>query len=682
MSDSSFDDDDDLILALARATQMPDGPSQIPAPTATKHVSGNASEIQQQLFRADGEISILRAQLESLQALKNEEVTRLHQDLGNARLQADGHISVLKQSVDKLEDEKKFLANEIRALSSVKRRKIGSGEAVLEKSKTNLTQPERALPLAQETNKVVIRVQDEWSQFCDHLWHYTINGSKRSTMDYLSKICVEEPVSSTSITISPRTSLSSVLWDYLMTKKDVRLDNLVNQFAEQMILLINQMHSTDTLLPVPFLISLVHASINFKNSAVNDLLVTFLVKEVSQILEKFVFLLDIGEEEEESFLDHHNVTYQQRVLENFTLILCFDLLENVVLISTQFGPTYVSQLWKPDVMNVALLMRILPENTERFKSAAQINLVYNFVEMLFASLIDEGFAIDNDYLNELLVKSLIKVFLIDISVKDDFMFYGLNRLLGNNRDLEKISQMVPTKTVLNEALVSIAHPVQPVTLGENEQFTIALKHESHLLNLRLRIVTLLESLIVCTSPSRISLLNLKENIKLVVRIIGFEQNIVIHQPRSKYTHMRLEIMAVLVRILYYITEETRNINTLIYPETLYEIFVVLMRIAFGSDSLSFEAHKLLSEIRGKGITDIGVFNKWCEFRSREMAHVNLHDVRPDNLQELSNIECDFANGLEFPYEQETVEIAREILGVCVNHDEADNLYYNMNCEDL
>lgn len=674
MSDSSFDDDDDLLLALVRATQAP------PAQKESSSTTNGNLEIHQQLFRADGENAILRAQLESLKALKIEEVTRLHHELQAARNQAEGHISALKQSVDKLEDEKKFLGNEILSLS--KRRKIGN--AHLEQTDKLALAPKPRVP-TKPLKSAIIRLQDEWSQFCDHLHHNTINGSSRTSMEFLAKICVEDPFRSGDLQVPAKMPLSSAIWDYLMLKKDLRLDDLVFLFCEQVIGLTKQMllppNQTGPLVPVPFLLSLVHASINFKNSAVSENLVTFLVNEVGLILDRFVFLLDLADEEEESFLDHHSVTYQQRVLENFTLILCFDLLENVVIISTQFGPHFVAQLWKQ--MKISLLTRVLPENTERFKSAAQINLVYNFVEMLSASLTDQGLAIENSKLHPPLVKSLIKVFLIDISIKEDFMFFGLNRMLGNNRDLEKIGQMVPADPtkVLNQALVSVAYPVECKKLSENDVFQISLNHECHLLSLRLRIATLLESLIVSTTPSCMHLLNLKENIKSIVRIIGFEQNFIIHLPRSKYIHMRLGIIAVLVRILYYITEENRNIDTLIYPETLHEIFVVLMRIAFGSDSLSFEAHKLLSEIRAKGITDIGVFNKCCEHRSREMAHISLHDSRPDKFQELSNIECDFPNGLEFPYELETVEIAREILGVCVNHDEADNLYYNMNCED-
>lgn len=718
MSDSSFDDDDDeILMALVRATQAPQSaqpvhnsengnvPNNAPQANSLTNSTQTAQKQQTQndqllLFRAQGEIAILRAQLESLQALKNEEILRHNREYQNAQSQAQEHIAALKQSVEKLEDEKKFLSNEIRSLAAVKRRKVSPNGAltVEDVDVTSLISVPSLAPtpttesvqkLSDQILKVkstpVIRVQDDWSLFCLHIWSYTINGSKRSTMEILSRICVDVPVYvGPEMKIEARAPILAAIWNYLMLKKDSRLDKLVYQCCEQMVLLVKTLLArTDkmpgSILPVPFIVSLLHACVNFKVSAVDGRLVLFLVRETCVILSKFVFLLQLSEDKEESFLDHRNVTYQHRLLENFTLVLCFDLLEDVMVIATQFGPEFVANLWALDAINTELLMKILPENTERFKSAAQINLVYNFVEMLSASLMEGGFATNNDTLKKLLVTSLIKVFLIDISIKEDFMFFGLNRALGNNGDFHRISQAIPEKpdSTFNQALASIAFPVKPPSLEELTGYLAVTNHEHHLLSLRVRIVNLLESLVV---SGCMHLLNQKENIKSIVRIIAFEQNAIMHQPRSQFVHMRLSIIAVLLRILYYITDEHKNINTLIYPETLYEIFVILMRIAFGSDSLSFEAHKLLSDIRAKGITDVGVFNRWCESRSREIAHLNLHDARPSKFTELSNAECDFANGLEFPYELETIEIAREILGVCVNHDEADNLYYNMNSD--
>lgn len=712
MSDSSFEDDDDMFLELIKNTQA--RPSADPQPQnsnftliqaqiahpqeITNNSANNAPNQELQLFQAQGEILILRAQLQALQALKTEEIQRLNLQFQSSNTQAQSHIAALKQSVDKLEDEKKFLGNEIRSLSAAKRRKVsGNGTSLvsdIDVSRLGSTHAEvtqnghqrqrsTAEMLVRPRIPPVIRVQDDWSLFCLHIWNYTINGSKRTTMEILSRICVDCKLEcGPDLCIEARTPILAAVWEFLLVKKDVRLDQLVFQFSRKMIELVKLLLAQTKQLPgcilsVPFLISLVHACVNFKVSAVDENLVTFLARESCAILTKLVLLLRLAEDDEETFSDDHSVTYQHRLLENFTLILIFDLLEDAMTISSQFGLQFVAKIWALDALSTDLLKKILPENSERFKLATQINLVYNYVEMLSASLTEGGFATNNPEMERLLVSSLIKVFLIDIPIKDDFMFFGLNRFLGNNGDFERIEQAIPEKTngSISTSQISIALPVSPPDKSENLEFLALTNHEHHLLTLRVRIVNLLELLVL---NGCMYLLNQKENIKLLVRIIAFEQNAIMHQPRSQFVHMRLTIIAVLLRVLYYITDEHKNINNLIYPETLYEIFVILMKIAFGSDSLLFDAQKLLLEIRSQGITDAGIFNRWCELRSREIAHINLHDARPTKFSELGNAECDFPNGLEFPYELETIEIAREILGLCVNHDEADNLYYNMN----
>ena len=208
-------------------------------------------------------------------------------------------------------------------------------------------------------------------------------------------------------------------------------------------------------------------------------------------------------------------------------------------------------------------------------------------------------------------------------------------------------------------------------------FEVQSNHEYHVLDLRLKVATLLESFIVTKSSTQI--FELKEYIKSIVRTIEFEQVFIMRSPRSKTIYLRIQIIAVLVRILNYISSEVRGLNNLIYPETLYEIFVILLRIAFGSNSLSAEAHSLLLEIRSKHKYDKLVFNDDCERKAREINHITFSNL---HTKSVADIESELANGLEFPYETDTIEVAREILDLCVTHEEADNLYFNMNNEDL
>ncbi|OBA22954.1 hypothetical protein METBIDRAFT_85317 [Metschnikowia bicuspidata var. bicuspidata NRRL YB-4993] len=686
-----FDDDDDaLLLQLVGATPRPPPAA---APAAPHHQAAPLP-----LFRAQGEISILRAQLEALQNLRSREVAQLSAEAQALRLSAQEHVALLKLTVDKLEDEKKFLGNELRSLSSVKRRRVsdhsnGAPEALQwgggPETRAGLPAPDAPGPAPRAHGAAQgprIQLQDDWSQLCHHLWRHTINGAGRTSMAFLSKICSQRTLGvHGAIAVAANTPLLSCVWDALLQLRHLRLDKLVQQACELLLLVIQELlrlheqREPGVLVAVPFLISVVHAAANFKTSAVTESLATTLVEASCRILRRFVHVLRLHDEEDEASSGIKAVPYQQRLFENLILVLAFDVLESAAVISSQFGPLFSRHMWDLGVMDVGLMHQVLPENTERFVSSVQINLVSSLVEVLSASINENHFCSSDDPSNLRFVKSLLKVFIIDIRIKDDFMFYGLNRVLGNNLDLDKISQAVPPEPerLFNKTLVSIPYPVRPQELDTQHSFTRALQHDCHLLALRVRIVMLLESIAI---SSRIHLLNLKENIKSIVRIIGYEQNLIIHQPRSQLIHMRLTIITVFVRILFYVIEEERNINTLIYPETLYEIFVVLLRIAFASDSLSFDAHELLSQIRAKGFTETGVFNRSCESRSREMAHFDLFNPNPQQHTHLAGIEGDFANGLEFPYDLDTIEIAREILNVCVNHDEADNLYYNMNKE--
>lgn len=692
MSDESFDDDDHLLMELVRATQRP------PAGSSTAWTNGTnqdtivnpQSETEKRLFSADGEIAILRAQIQSLQSQKTEEITRLQNQLVAAKTLGEAQVHALKQSVQRLEDEKKFLGNEVRALSSSKRRKLDSLEEEQAKTKISVLD---ATSNAMESNEFQshraqsafsIQIQDDWSQFCTHVWNSTILGSPRTNAGFLEKISIEEPISLNEKLLVPREApLMPCIWAFILRHRDLRLDKLVHTFCDHLVGLIKELLVRDKLtLPVPFLISMINSAISFKSSAVSESLVLLLTKELATILKRFLHLLDWAFEAEDPLLGNHGKTYQEQVLDRFTITLLFDVIENAVMLATQYGSSFVKSLWNSDLMDVELVLKLLPENTERFKSAAQPNLLFNFVEMFSSSLIEDGIALSDERLEKQLVTSLIKVFLIDVEIKHDSMFFGLNRALGNNLDLVKILQMVPDDPMplTGQPFVSVPCPTDEKGLSKVERFRMLEAHEHHILSLRLRIAIFLESLITAPSAKTMGILTCKESMKSIVRIIALEQNQIIHQPRSKHIHMRISIVGIFLKVLYFIAGEIENINTIIYPETLYELFVVLMRIAFGSDTLTQEATKILTSIRCLGYVHVPVFNKWCEGRARQVAHFNAYDASPEKLAELAAIESDFANGLEVPYEQDTIEIAREILSLCVNHDEADNLYFNMNYE--
>lgn len=706
-SDNDFDDDDDALLqdVLYGRTQVPvvanveptSNPNPMIQPTTQHTPTILDDKVQARLFQADGEIATLRAQLSQLQNQKQKEVADLKDTFNTFKQSTEDQVALLKNTVQRLEDEKRFLSNELITTNDLKRRKIVQNkvtppvvlnsphneDSIIEEPVISV-QPNNEISIVSSEPEItvkpiqkIIKLQNDSSLLIDQLWNHSIIGSKRTSFEYLSKICIDMDLTlSSGLKIVKRTSLSSGIVEFLMINKNNRLDKLVENFTLSLIQLIEKLLKLKSILSVPFLISLIHCSINFRPAALTKSLISQLLKRVSKIAEGWAFLLDSNLDEDD-LANYHEVPYQVMVLEKFIFTCCLDLIERLVTVSTIFEPDFIKAIWQKQILSQTLVKSCLPENSERFKNTVQINAVFNIVEMLGASITEDTFAFNETKLDESIISSLLKVFLIDIPLRQDFMFYGLNRILGNNLDFLKINSMIPVdRDHLNNYLVVLPQPI-PFNMAIPSKFGIDMNHEYHLFTLRIKVAQLLLGLII--TKQTFDFLYKKEHFKSMIRVIGFEQNYIARNPRSKHVHLRLQLIAILVRIIDYLTQDLRDASELIYGEQMYEMFVVFLRIAFGADSLSIEAHNLLIKIRSQPkFVDFPVFNKWCENRALELNHIT---PQTSNGETIANIESDFANGLEFPYESDTVELARDILNRFVDHDEADNLYFNMNPEE-
>ncbi|RCK55649.1 DNA damage checkpoint protein LCD1 [Candida viswanathii] len=701
-SDSDFDDDDDALLqdVLYGRTQLPvftqTQAQTKPVQTTTTQSSAPSildDKVQARLFQADGEIATLRAQLLQLQNQRQKEVAELTNSLNAARQSSEDQVVLLKTAVQRLEDEKRFLNNELMATNDFKRRKTAHGKFMtphqsvqegnnvkmvqepvqVEPNKEVVMEPVVPIVIAKPIQKIV-QLQNDSSLLVDQLWNHCIIGSKRTSFEYLSKIRLDLDLElSSGLKILKRTAIMSSIVEFLMMNKNSTLDRLVESFTLSLMELIEKLLKLKNILSVPFLVSLIHCSITFRPAAVKERLLTELVRRLSKMAQGWAFLLDSNLDEDD-LANYHEVPYQVMVLEKFIFVSCLDLIERLVAVSSISKPEVIRSLWQKDTLSQALIKSCLPENSERFKNTAQINVVFNIVEMLAASVTEDTFAFNDTRLDESIISSLLKVFLIDIPLRQDFMFYGLNRILGNNSDFLKIDSVIPVDhDHLNNYLVLLPQPV-PFNIATPAQFRVSMNHEYHLFTLRVRVAQLLLGLIV--TKETFDFLYNREHFKSMIRVIGFEQNYIARYPRSKHIHLRIQLIGILVRIIDYLTQDLRETNELIYGEQMYEMFVVFLRIAFGADSLSIKAHELLAKIRNQPrFVELPVFNKWCETRARELNHISPHTNSGDTI---ASVESDYANGLEFPYESETVELARDILNRFVDHDEAENLYFNMN----
>ncbi|CAI5756871.1 unnamed protein product [Candida verbasci] len=702
-SDDDFDDDDELLLDIITGkTQTPIGNnnnkiiqssilqpkstvSNETHPKSTPATSILNGEVQAKLFQADGEIATLKQQLLQIKNQKQKEIQELKELHKNSEKNNDEQIKALKYAVQKLEDEKRFLNNELltASASASKKRKLTqspettptSGKEIAKDDSQSHSQILESSPV--QVNQRIIKVQSDSSLLIDQLWAHSIIGAKRSSLEYLSKICVNFELSSENgFMIKKKTSINSSVIEFLMIKKDLRLDKLIEEFTTALIDIIQQLLKNNFILSVPFLLSLIYCSISFRPVANTKNLIKVLLKKLSTISLDLSTLLIYNSEDIGDINDYDDILDQILLLKKFIFICCLDVIEKLVELASQFEPEFIKEIWTNKILPKKLVTTLLNENSERLKNTCQINLVYNIVEMLVSSTTEETFGFNTIESDVSIINSLLKVLLIEITIKDGFEFYGLNRIIGNNSDYIKIESLIPKDhDFLNNYIIDIPLPI-PYDLKENDAFETRMNHEFHLLNLRIKVAELLLSLII--TKQTVDFLFNKEHFKSLIRVIGFEQNYISRFPRSRHTHLRCNLISIVIKLVNYLTQDLRDVGELIYTEIMYELFVVLSRIAFGADSLSIEAHKVLSQIRSKGNFD-PIFNKWSEEKARSIHHLTSNDYQDGKL--IANIESDCANGLEFPYESETVELAREILNKFVNHDEADNLYFNMNYEN-
>lgn len=488
-------------------------------------------------------------------------------------------------------------------------------------------------------------------------------------MEYLSKICLPRDMAVGNLHISSHTPISHSVTMFLMQKKHLRLDQLMTEICLELSLLVLQLLGIKMGLAVPFLLALIHCAMSYRPAAMMQSVVEKLLHDLTDITYKKLFLLE-STISEDDYANYHDVTPQAMVIEKFTLVCCLDIIEVLMSVCSQFGETFVRQVWlQHRILSPEFLGKMLHENPERFKDTAQVNAVFNAVNMLLASLTSESFAFENGR-EATIVSSLLNILILQIPIKQGFMFYGLNRLVGINADFANVDATIPlVKDRLNNYIIQ--HP-QPV---ENHDAKLdrasEMQHECHTLELRMRVATLFETYIV--SLQDVKIFRDRNTFKVLVHTVAMEQDRIFYDPRSKLVYLRLQLIACIVRVIQYIVQETSDLSELVYPETVYEMFVSLLRIAFGSESLSQEAQKMLLAARKRG-WKLPVYNKWCEARAHELHHLEC-ELDPTAV---AQAESEFANGLEFPYESETVELAREILNEFVTHEEADNLYLNMN----
>lgn len=366
--DSLFSsDDDDLILGLANEppkftqniqTNKTNAAASSTAPAShDKNTTNNDNgtyikTLYDKLTIAQGEASMLRDKIDLFN--KNREKERLIQLQKENQIKQDSLIEInkLKQIIQKLEDEKNFLQIEsknwskfnkkpihtdtfpsssfgvdlkpVKSSPSLKKRKVGA-DLLNKPSFVQLNNTARNVP------------SDETNQLFDTLLNHRLDQCDMTTLQILNNIKLGHIKSFdyNTFTISQNQSIGESIMNFLSTNKtNLKLDNFINIILENFANLIKEIsfNENETNLSIPFLVSLMFQTIQFRPSAVH----------YSSLRELFLFLCDLIKKNQHVLKKplhepafHLNVEpriFQYEMIDDLIICFSFDTLEMILKI--------------------------------------------------------------------------------------------------------------------------------------------------------------------------------------------------------------------------------------------------------------------------------------------------------------------------------------------------------------
>lgn len=727
MSDSSlfeFSDDDEAFIqavathsapvagspALLSALSGPRPRENAPKPTQSTPITTQATpnttlasaiavtpEEKRRLFAAEGEVLILRAQLAQLEQQWGAELARLHRELLEALEALSRQVSALKHAVGSLEDEKKILTSELRQaagrgpLPQAKKRRLtlqrAPSEPPVSQAPARAASPAVAVATAPQTVQswshplqFALKQSNEGLVLMDYVWQCRIQGQRRC-LAALSHVGVDFHFQSHKLEISPQQLVGALLTDWLVSHRHLRLDTLLLSFLGLLVDLVSELIGHNRYLAIPFLLVLFQRSVGFRPAALTAPVTLKLAHSLAELVVLQLPRLDITSNPDDvvNYVDRpaHAV-----ILEKTVVLALVDCLEAVVVLAAQLGPDFQRRLWSPLGLGIALFKRCLPAHDERLQKT-HMAVLQAHVNMVHLSITALTFAF-NDESSADIVCALFRALVVDVALRDvSTSICSPEQPTGwAGSDLEHarfIDRLVPVdKDALGNSVVVYAQPPPTPPVPPTTPETTA-SDDIRQISLRLSVLKVLDTLAAehelaewMLSTSKFSV---RENFQAVVRLLEFEQMGVAKLPRSPYVHLRLELIGRAVAVIHALMTHIPVPAELMFNETLAELTVALARIAFAHDALAQKAAPLVKALRELGYTG-PIFNPSVESQAREAGHVDWGDSR------VADLEIAAANGLEFAYDSDTVDLAREILEQVVTTDEIDNLFYCMHLESI
>ncbi|KAH3674327.1 hypothetical protein WICMUC_003399 [Wickerhamomyces mucosus] len=748
--DDSFDDDDELL----ELTKRPPRRQTQPYTQISNTVSNKTNEVidltQNELLSAKGQVAVLKSRIEQLERAKRSELESLNkanQIKSNANI---SRIHALEEQVKRLEDDKRFMSTEMKSLRmhNKRRKKVddsnnstNNNDVEMEDAVTTSAPPIQTFPttpipsvpistskqqhqptridVAKETIQLKFtsaKYIEENSLFIDYISNYTAAGLESSVIDVLDNICIDDQFKDDNNkyqleSYKPiKPFLSNFLSEY---KKVYRLDEFLSRFIKLLINLIrfvmkdvtiikdfSEKKSTSNdnrfkLISIPFLISLVHGSLNYRPKAILDenLIDQVLIFSVN-IIKQFNHLIKPLEFDEFHFrnkkLSINSIQYE--FLEALIFIFTNDLFETVLVnnVHTKHR-NFVKSFLTTNYSGIVTYFKSV------FSVYSSINVMFSVASTLDATINIWEDDIDHDFpiSNQDLIKSLTNLIFENIPIHRNWLVHGLNRCIGNNCDEPLIQQLIP------QEVRCFPNPIHPL---EHNEFKLNNRHEEHSINLSFKILQFLEkSILYNFNNSKFDLIDFLNSdftvLKNLILSISKLQELNFLHPRSNLSYLRCQLISQSVKVLHLIWEltilnhtgntddmndEAQIMSPNLTPELSFELIIVLARISFNNDQTSNEAVKFLIEFKRKyqsKYKDL-IFDKFANERFENINYLKSVDYENDfEVFKLVQTQMNFPNGLEFQYDYETIELSRDILSKFLTPDDSDNLFVAINANE-
>lgn len=549
--------------------------------------------------------------------------------------------------------------------------------------------------------------------FIDRLLCYCIPGVDIPVMTFLDKIAISEKEFKTAdFRSAPGESLKSSLLSYLSAYKTAEgIDSLISRLLKAiveiiMFLLIDVQvikdfteqrsdlkHNRHKLLAIPFLLAIIHGCLTYRPKAINQIQQVFTLINFSlMLMDKYNFLIEPVLKTNE-FYDR-NVklklkSIQYEFLESLIVIYSLDLIE-VLIMNCVHVPDKKKAMKEYLTHNKNRLLRLFQLVLSNFNHSS-VNLMFSVVSILNATL--NLWETDQEEEFPLTDNAILKS-IIALATADDFepranwLVYGLNRSIGNNLDAELIADLVPDQ-------IDLPFQVRPVCSKAHNKEQVAHNHQLHHTALSVLILQFCEKLILFDYQNEhsntLTFLAKEPSVfkNLIMNMSKIQQFNFLHPRRRDHLNMKVtEVLSYSLKIIHLVKElyrltpsDSQDTSEFNFTSDLsFELFVILSRISIPSKEDTTDPSTLFLLQYQQECPEMSRYFLTKLPNTRNLTTLNLTD--PNEVQPMAQVLSNTPNGLEIPYDSETIDLAREILNNLVTADEADMFYSAMRLAEV